>query len=757
MRMSPAGQKVIHRSPSAHERMERRRFLALTTGVAALSGCESVVSREGPDGPATRSPARNGTGGTPTSGATTEAEDARRGIDGAVGGTVTDLGGAPLSGVTVETLAPGTTASRRTTTNGEGRFELDVGPTPVHLRLDHPDYVSLVRAVEPGRHALRLTPAEDTVSLTFGGDAMFGRRFYDGSEGPEPAVRIDEGAPLSGHREILRHVAPVFENADVASVNLETPLTTSPWRHPSKAYTFTSHPVAARALSGAGVDYAALGNNHAFDALVPGLTDTRDALSEAGVGFSGAGTSSDEAWEPAFVDHGGTRVALVSCTTEFGRRYDLDWSADRDPDATHTLTRETSRGERERLRFPGHVGVAEATGRFMIPRIRAAREAADVVVVQIHGGEQYQRTPPDWIVDRTDVAIDAGADVVVNHHPHVAGGLDVRNGALVAWSLGNLVFDQEIWETYRSYLLTVHVTGGTVRRAYLHPVLLDRYVPKSVTGRVREKVLWETAGLSGPAFSLVDGSLEYLADSEPDRRAETSTLRGEGRLYARESGWVEAVEGGPGSVRLGTDRLFTGGFDDCVVDGARSGTTLWAFEGDRNETGDGLGHDGSEGVSLDRDGGGATAFGPSDRVPVRGDALTLTGLYRTDGSTGLGVEVRWYEGLDVRSGLPDSREPDRTERVEVAGTGGAWKRARLSLDPPDGTSYVNVRLGSPAAGDGPQGASFDDWRLVDWVGGVDEEADGRAYDVLRVDGSADLRFAVVGDGTDVTWERLGPP
>ena len=737
--------------------MERRRFLVLMTGVAAVSGCESVVSREDPDTTGSASATDSGVAVTaePTATGTARGESS-----GTVGGAVTDLSGSPLEGASVEALGTGGAEPRRTTTDEAGQFELDADPVPVYIRVAHPDHVSLVRAVEPGDHAVRLTPAENTVSLTFGGDAMFGRRFYGGSEGSEPAVRIDEERPLEGHREILRHVAPVFENADVASVNLETPLTTAAWRHPSKAYTFTSHPVAATALSGAGVDYAALANNHAFDALVPGLTDTRSALSEAGVRFSGAGRSSDEAWEPAYVDRGGTRVAFVSCTTEFGRRYDLDWSADRDPAETHTLTGEPLGGERERLRFPGRVGVAEATGRFMIPRIRRASEAADLVVVQIHGGEQYQRTPPTWMVDRTDTAIDAGADVVVNHHPHVTGGLEVRNGALVAWSLGNLVFDQELWETYRSYLLTVHATGGEVRRAYLHPVLLDRYVPKAVTGRTRRKLLWETAGLSSPEFSLTGGTLEYLADEEPARTEETRTLTGEGRIYARESGWAEAVEGGSRGVRPGTDRLFTGGFDDCVVGGKRSRATLWGFEGDGGEVGEGFGYDGSRGVSLGGAGDGAAAFGPSDRVPVRGETVTLTGLYRTDGSAGLGVEVRWYDGLDVRSGLPDSREPDRTESVELGGTGGKWQRARLSLDPPEGMVYVNVRLGAPETEDGPVRASLDDWRLVDWAGGTDE-ADGtagdRGYDFLRVEGSARVRFTTHGGGTDVAWEPLGSP
>lgn len=706
--------------------MERRRFLALAAGISTLSGGETVVPRE----------SRSGSDS-----------------DGTIRGTVTDLGGTLLEDASVDALGVDDAVLADATTDGEGRFTLAAGPSPVWLRVGHPEHLSRVVAVEPGRHTVRLTPAEETVSLTFGGDTMFGRRFYAERSGRDASPLIDVDAPLAGHREVLSHVAPVLRNADVASLNLETPLTTSEWRHPEKAYTFTSHPAAATALAGAGVDHVALANNHAFDALSPGLADTTTALEGADVRFSGAGRSSDQAWKPAYLDRNGVRIALVSCATEVGRRYDVDWSADRDTSKTHTVTQEVPGGGRERLRFPGSVGVAEASGRFMVDRIRRARDAADVVVVHIHGGEQYRRTPPEWLVDRVDLAVDLGADVVVTHHPHVTGGLEMRDGALVAWSLGNLVFDQELWETYRSHLLTVHVTGDGVRRAHVHPVLLDRYVPKGVTGTARRRLLRETAGRSSVEFSLADGNLTFTGEG-PDRRRVTRTLTGEDDVYVRRSGWVEGVEGSTGSVRLGVDRLVAGDFDDSVVDGERPGVPLWRIGGDRYETGSGVGYGGSGGVGLSPAAGDdePSTLGPGGRVPVHGEEVTLTGLYRTGGTADLRVRIRWYDGLDVRSGLPASREPFRTEAVGVAGTEGDWERATVSLRPPDGATHVDVRLEPP---DGETGrAWFDDWRLIDWTDGA---TGGRAFDHLRVDGSATVRFVVEGGTTDdgVVWERLG--
>lgn len=709
--------------------MRRRRFLALVPVSAALAGCETGVPTDAESTVSSKPTGARGGDDDPP--------------DGSIHGLVTDLDGEPLADASVAALATGSSVVASTTTDPKGRFGLDAGTSPRWLRVRHPDHLSAVRAVGPGRYTVRLTPSTGTVSFTFGGDVMFGRRFYE-SRSSSPAVQIDHDNPLPGHEAILAPIAPAFKAADIGSVNLETPLSSSDWRHPTKAYTFPSHPVAATALHDAGVNYAALGNNHAFDALEPGLADTRATLDDAGILFSGAGYSSDEAWKPATVEHRGVKVALISCSMLVGARYDVDWSADRNPEQTHAVTRDDG----EQIRFSGAVGVAEPTEERLSARVTEAREEADVVVVQIHGGESYQRAPTDQLVRLADAAIAAGADVVANHHPHVTGGVEIRDGALVAWSLGNLVFDQELWETYRSALLTVHVSADGVRRASVEPVLRDRYVPKGVAGTVRERLLAEMAGWSGDAVSFRDETLSFVHGREPGTRRKTQTMTGEDALYARQSGWVEAVESA-GIAWVGLDRLFTGGFADCLVDASQSGGTLWQVEGGRVR--DGIGNARSPGVRLR--GGEGAMLAPSDRAPVGDGPVTLTGLYRTTEGGQVTVHVGWFDGLAVEAGLPASRDPDSSEQVDLESTAGRWQRARIPFEPPAGTSYVHIRL-EPAKG---TTASFDNWELVDWTpaeGSVDR---GRAYSHLRVDGSATIRFAVDGRGGlegGVEWKPL---
>jgi len=127
----------------------------------------------------------------------------------------------------------------------------------------------------------------------------------------------------------------------------------------------------------------------------------------------------------------------------------------------------------------------------------------------------------------------------------------------VAWTPGNLVFDQVLWETFPSYLLTVHVTEDGVRRTYVDPLLVDGYVPKGVVGEPREEQLRRTAGLSSEEFSLRRKAVEYV-DGEPRRNnTETRSFGGDGDIFERESGWISEVFEDEKAVETGTDLFST--------------------------------------------------------------------------------------------------------------------------------------------------------------------------------------------------------
>jgi len=701
-----------------HQSASRRELLGLggSALVGALAGCSSLADVF-PESPAAE----------PDSQA--QADE--------VAGRIERADGQALPGATVEALGRGGEVLSETTAGGDGRFSLGLS-RPVWLRASTDGFRDRVRIGEPGgTNRITLPPGEATI-LRFGGDVMFGRRFYEEpTDHRIPRVQFGSGDPLAEHRRALSYVSPLLRSADLTSVNLETPLTRSRQLHPTKQFAYTSDPVAAEALAAAGVDYAALGNNHAFDALDSGLVDTTESLTAAGVAFSGAGLSPEAAWEPATVETAGLTVALLSCTTIAGQQYDLDWSADRGSGGTHTV--DTGGGT---VTVPDDVGVAEAAASRLSARVAAATERADIVVVQIHGGEPYQRRPTPRMEALTRTATEAGADLVVNHHPHVVGGVERLDGTVVAWSLGNLVFDQKLWVTFPTYLLGASVTADGVTGVTVDPVLIDGFVPKGAVGEPNRWVAWTAASLSDETVGVTDSGLAYRDRNATAWREQSRTFAGDGGIYARERGWVAGVEGG--AVDLGRDLLPTGAFESSLVDGTGYGAPLWRFDRDRAGANPKFGHSGG-GVRLRRvDRNGASlVLSNSRRVPIAGP-LTLTGLYRTSAGEGAELLVNWYPNTSTSAIGTDSRP--------LPATGGEWRRVTRDLRPPELATHANlvVRLAPPDSGS--HSLDVDDLRLIEWADGADS---GRGYDHLRPTGEATVRFRVPDDREQgSSWYRL---
>lgn len=684
-------------------RLSRRELLRFgSAGVlSALAGCQSLQDVF-PDHPAS-TPAQQSPAGT-------------------LSGSVTTAEGTELADATVAALGADSERLAQTETDGDGTFRLDVS-RPVWLQVGADGYHERVRAGRPGTPAhISLVEDRNTAALCFGGDVMFGRRFYtEPSDHRIPRFQIDSEDRRAAHDRILQYISPVFRSADLSSINLETPLTTADWRHPQKLYTYTSHPDAARALADAGVDYAALGNNHALDALRPGLTETTATLADAGIEYSGAGRTAENAWEPAVVEIDGLTVALLSCCTRVGAGYDVDWSADRSTGATHTFEQNG-----ETLRMADSVGVAEATGPRLRERVATATESADAVVVQIHGGEPYQRTPTETIRRLTTAAAEAGADLVVNHHPHVVGGIEQIESAVVVWSLGNLVFDQKIFATFPSYLLRAYLSTAGVVEVGVVPVLIDGFVPKGVVGKPAQWITQTVASYSNVGVEWSEQALSYRSTDSPNRRSWRQTVSGEQRIYTRDRGWITAVE--DGTVDLGRDLLPTGRFESVLIDETGYTAPLWRFDRNRIGVNPDFGRDGG-GLRLRRLGGNDAAliFSNGRRIPVDG-SVTVTFLYRTETDRAECL-ANWFSSTSGGS--------VRRDRFQLSSPDGNWTRAQFDLDPPVEQAYLTLVVRLPAPDRGERTLDVDDIRCIEWSG-----ADGgQGYDHLRVDGEATVRFA----------------
>jgi poly-gamma-glutamate synthesis protein (capsule biosynthesis protein) len=260
---------------------------------------------------------------------------------------------------------------------------------------------------------------------------------------PPPAFPTRPSAPAGasitisavGDISLAREVVPRMEAAgagypyalvthlidgDIAFANLEGALTDrgEPW---PKGYNFRTPPRFASGLRDAGFDVVSLANNHSMDYGQVGLLDTIDALGDVGVRSTGAGADAAAAHSPAIIEAHGLRVAFVACVgtpTEAGGFSIDQWLP--------------------RLHAPG-VFVCE--GAALTAAIGVARAAADFVIVTAHAGAEYRNVPDAMQVRLVDAALAAGADAFIGHHAHVVQPVELRGAHLVAWSLGNFIFD----------------------------------------------------------------------------------------------------------------------------------------------------------------------------------------------------------------------------------------------------------------------------------------------------------------------------
>jgi poly-gamma-glutamate synthesis protein (capsule biosynthesis protein) len=157
-------------------------------------------------------------------------------------------------------------------------------------------------------------------------------------------------------------------------------------------------------------DVLCLANNHVLDFGPDGLEDTLDVLDRHGLSYAGAGRNEREATAVRRFEAGGARVAVVS-------------------------TVDASGGD------AGRPTVSVLGVDAMAERVRAARPDVDVVIASYHGGIELEPLPSPFIVRSLRALVDAGADLVLAHHPHILQPAEVYNGRVIAYSLGNFVFD----------------------------------------------------------------------------------------------------------------------------------------------------------------------------------------------------------------------------------------------------------------------------------------------------------------------------
>ncbi len=169
------------------------------------------------------------------------------------------------------------------------------------------------------------------------------------------------------------------------------------------------------AVAAAGLHVVSLANNHVFDCLEAGFQNLRARLERAGLRYFGAGMDLDEAVAPARFELGGVRLAFLG-------------AADR-------------RSGPYRFAAPGQFGVAPLDLPRLTGQIAALGREVDCVIVSVHWGEERFLIPSPEQIAQARAMVDAGAAMVLGHHPHVLQGMELWRGRPIHYSLGNFVAD----------------------------------------------------------------------------------------------------------------------------------------------------------------------------------------------------------------------------------------------------------------------------------------------------------------------------
>lgn len=204
-----------------------------------------------------------------------------------------------------------------------------------------------------------------------------------------------------------------ISSSDLVITNLEAPLTNS--SNPiQKTGPNIKAPIAtADFLRLAGFNLVTLANNHVMDFGKAGLSDTIDALRKQKMNFIGAGLNETEIKEPFIFEKDGIKVGILNfCENE--------WST---------------------ADFGG-AGANPIDPINNYYSIKDLKKKVDVLLVITHGGHEYYNLPSPDIQKLLRFYIDAGANAVINHHPHFISGFEIYKSYPIFYSLGNFVFDK---------------------------------------------------------------------------------------------------------------------------------------------------------------------------------------------------------------------------------------------------------------------------------------------------------------------------
>lgn|GEM_PF-653289 len=258
----------------------------------------------------------------------------------------------------------------------------------------------------------------------------------------------------------FKHVSEFINDFDLAFCNLECPVS-AVGQSTGKIYCFRADTSYFSGVQDAGFNLFSLANNHIIDWGEKACLDTKQLIEKNNLYVVGAGKDQAEAQAPLSIKMNGLKFAFLASVGIPLK--DMIWPISKS-------------------------GPAQANLEQLVELILKIRQTVDYIVVSLHWGTEYEHLPRSHQVIWAHTLINAGADLIIGHHPHVLQSIEYYNNRVILYSLGNFIFDQHKLYQRQSGVFSCIFKKGRIDSICFHPVLLQDFQPRLAQDTVFELI-----------------------------------------------------------------------------------------------------------------------------------------------------------------------------------------------------------------------------------------------------------------------------
>ncbi len=216
---------------------------------------------------------------------------------------------------------------------------------------------------------------------------------------------------------LSEEINKIFKSSDICFCNLESPLCKlEDPPEPNKTLLYAKGE-SIEYLKKSGFNVVSLANNHTMDFGWKSLQKTIKILEKNKIGHVGAGKNINEARKPVILEINKIKVAFLG----------YSWALPMVEEGSIAATKNSP-------------GISPYNLKFINEDIKKIRKGVDYIFLSIHWQYEFSHYPPPQIISEAHQIIDAGADVILAHHPHVLQGFEKYKNGLIFYSLSNFLF-----------------------------------------------------------------------------------------------------------------------------------------------------------------------------------------------------------------------------------------------------------------------------------------------------------------------------